>query len=271
MKKIFLAIAAVAAMTLASCGNKANQEASAADSTATDSDSITAVDTTALAPEAKQSLNSLTAQLSNQLQAKDSKGMTTTLATIQATYKALVNADKLDDAKTYGKAVQNFIAQNAEAIKTVASGNTTINDLVEGIKKLPTTAETTAEQAKQAVTDDAVSLAAPYIQKAAATSATAATAAAALKNVPAAAAAAVEAAPAAAKTAAENAANAAVNTAKTAAENKVNSEVNKAQTKAAEKVEKAQNKAAEKVEKAQKKANDEVNKAANKALKGLGL
>lgn len=265
MKKIVLAIAAVAAMTFASCGNKANQEAAATDSTATDS--VAAVDTTALAPTTKKSLNTLTGQLTQQLQAKDAKGVTTTLATLEATYKALVNAGQLDDAKTYGKAIQNFIAQNAETIKTVASGNTTIASLVDGIKNLPTTAETTAEQAKQAVTDDAVSLAAPYIQKAAAASATAAAAKAALESAPtaakataAAAKAAVDAAPAAAKAAVEGAANQAVNTAKTAAENKVNSEVNKAQTKAAEKVEKAQ-----------KKANDEVNKAANKALKGLGL
>ena len=189
---------------------------------------------------------------------------------MQATYKALVNAGQLDEAKAYGQSIKNFLAENAESIKIVTDGNTTIANLVNGIKNLPTTAETTAEQAKQAVTDDAVNLAAPYIQKAAQTAATVEAAKAALQSAPEAAKKIVENVPEAAKEAAKTAATNAVNNAKAAAEKKANEEVTKAQNKANEEVNKAREKAAEKVKEGQKKLNDKVNEAAHNALKNLG-
>ena len=197
--------------------------------------------------------------------------MTTALADLAATYKALVNAGELNDAKTYGAAIKKFVKDNEQTLKSVAADNTTIADLITNIENLPTAAATTADEAKKAVAQDVVNLASPYLQKGAAAAATAEAAAAVLKNAPAAAKAAIDAAPATAKAAAEQAANQAVNNAKTAAENKVNEEANKAASKANEAVTKAQNKAAEKVNKAASKANDAVNKAAGKALKGLGL
>lgn len=266
MKKILFISAAVLAMTFASCDNKTAAPAASADSATAQT-----LDTASLAPEAKTALSTLTGVVSQALQNKDPKALTTTLANMQATYKALVNAGKLEDAKTYASAIQNFIKEHADAIKTVASGNTTIASLVNGIANLPTTAETTADEAKAAVAADAVSLAAPYLQKAADAKATADAAAAALKNAPATVEAAAKTAADAAVTSAENTAKTAVSNAETAAANKVNSEVSKAQNKANEAVTKAQNKAAKKVNDAQKKANDAVNNAASKALKGIGL
>ena len=254
MKKTFLTIAAVAAIMLSSCGGNTSKDAPVSDSVAAQTDSTEAVNTAALSEETSQTISTLTGEATQALQAKDTKSLTTTLATLQATYKALVNAGKLEEAKAYGQSIKQFLSQNAESIKAVTSGNTTIASLVEGIENLPTTAAATAEEAKKAVADDAVKLAAPYIQKAASAAATAEAASAALKAAPAAAKKLVENAPAAAKEAAKTAATNAVNNAKTA-----------------EKVTKAQNKAAEKVKEGQKKANEKVNEAASKALKGLGL
>ena len=262
MKKNVLLVMAVAAMLFASCGgSKTKSAAEATDSTAT-ADSTEQVDTTALAPETKSTLNALTAQATSAIEKKDPKQVTTALADLATTYKTLVNAGKLDDAKAYGAAIKKFVKDNEQTLKSVATNNTTIADLITNIENLPTTAATTADEAKKAVAQDVVNLASPYLQKGAA---------AVLKNAPAAAKAAIDAAPATAKAAAEQAANQAVNNAKTAAENKVNEEANKAASKANEAVTKAQNKAAEKVNKAANKANDAVNKAAGKALKGLGL
>ena len=271
MKKNVLLVMAVAAMLFASCGgSKTKSAAGATDSTAT-ADSTEQVDTTALAPETKSTLNALTAQATSAIEKKDPKQVTTALADLATTYKTLVNAGKLDDAKAYGAAIKKFVKDNEQTLKSVATNNTTIADLITNIENLPTTAATTADEAKKAVAQDVVNLASPYLQKGAAAAATAEAAAAVLKNAPAAAKAAIDAAPATAKAAAEQAANQAVNNAKTAAENKVNEEANKAASKANEAVTKAQNKAAEKVNKAANKANDAVNKAAGKALKGLGL
>lgn len=259
MKKNIMLVMAVAAMLFASCGgSKTKSAAEATDSTAT-ADSTEQIDTTALAPEIKSTLNALTAQATSAIEKKDPKQVTTALADLATTYKTLVNAGKLDEAKTYGAAIKKFVKDNEQTLKSVATSNTTIADLINNIENLPTTAATTADEAKKAVAQDVVNLASPYLQKGAAAAATA-EAAAVLKNAPAAAKAAIDAAPATAKAAAEQAANQAVNNAKTAAENKVNEEANKAASKANEAVTKAQNKAAEK-----------VNKAAGKALKGLGL
>lgn len=238
-------VMAVAAMLFASCGgSKTKSAAEATDSTAT-ADSTEQIDTTALAPEIKSTLNALTAQATSAIEKKDPKQVTTALADLATTYKTLVNAGKLDEAKTYGAAIKKFVKDNEQTLKSVATSNTTIADLINNIENLPTTAATTADEAKKAVAQDVVNLASPYLQKGAAAAASAEAAAAVLKNAPAAAKAAIDAAPA---------------TAKTAAENKVNEEANKAASKANEAVTKAQNKAAEK-----------VNKAAGKALKGLGL
>ncbi|MGI6232175.1 MAG: hypothetical protein ACOYJF_04900 [Prevotella sp.] len=245
MKKIFLFATVVAAMTVASCGNKSQSAAPAADSVS--ADSVEQVDTAALSSEVKTMMNTLTGQLSEALKTKDPKALTTSLANLEVTYKTLVNSGQLEAAKSYGSAVKQFVNENAETIKTVASGNTTVASLVEGIKNLPTTAETTAEQAKAAVSSDAISLASAAIAKGADAKATVETATEALKNLP-----------SNLTEAANTAANTAVENAKTQAENKVNEKVNSVK-------EKANNE----VNKAAQKATNEVNKAASKAVNSL--
>lgn len=276
MKKVFLFAAAIA-LTLASCGNKSQGNAADTDSTATENvtdstaDGENAEATANLSEESKATVETMTAELQKAIDAKDSKAAISTLANLQTIYKNLVAQGKLEEAKAYGSAIKNFVNQNADALKNVASGNTTIVSLVEGIKNLPTSAETTAEQAKAAVGEDITNLASPIVAKGATAVASAKEAAEIIKN-----------APATVKSAAESAANQAIDNAKTAAENKVNSEINKAGQKATDAVNKekekatnavnsAKSKASDAVNKANEKANKAVNDAANKALKGLGL
>lgn len=252
MKKIFLFAAAIA-LTLASCGNKSQGNTSSTDSTSEvtseQTDSEGTDDNYELSGDAKATVENLTAELQKAVNAKDSKAAITTLANLQAIYKNLVEQGKLDEAKAYGTAIKKFVNDNADAIKTAASGNTTIADLVSGISNLPTSANTTAEAAKAAITQDVVNLASPTIAKGQTIVSTAQAAAEAVKN-----------APATAKKAAEEAADKAVSDAKSAAEKKANDAVSNAKAKAASKVNEAN-----------QKANDAVNKAASKALKGLGL
>ena len=87
--------------------------------------------------------------------AKDATTLQTTIATIQAKYAELVKSGNLEEAKVYASKVQKFINSNAEKIKNVAAGNTTIAALIDGIKKLPTSATTTAKEAAAAVKSDA--------------------------------------------------------------------------------------------------------------------
>lgn len=261
MKKLFIC-AAVLALTFSSCGNKTQNNAANADSTEVADTTAAAADnqSTELPAEQQTTVSNLTAELQKAIDAKDPQAAISTLANLQTIYKNLVEQGKLDEAKAYGSAIKKFVGDNAEAIKNVAAGNTTVADLVSGIANLPTSAAATAEQAKAAISADAVSLASPVIAKGETAVATAKAAAEAVKN-----------APAAVKNAAESAAKATVNNAKNAAEQKATETVNKETQKAADAVNKEKQKAADKVNEGRKKANEAVNKAANKALKDLGL
>ncbi|MBM6992599.1 MAG: hypothetical protein I3J02_04960 [Prevotella sp.] len=241
MKKLFFAVLAVSAMTIASCGNKTNANAEGADSLADSS----LVDTTALSSETRSTINALTSNLAEMIKNKDQKGLTMALANIAATYKALVNSGKLKDALGYGQVVKDYVTKNMDSIKAFTGNNTAISSLLTGIQNLPTNTATTAEEAKQAVSSSIVDMASSTLQKAAATGATAEAAAAALKNLP---------------TTATDAAAAAVSNAKDAAATKANEEVDAAKSKAADAVNNVAN-----------KTNDAVNSAASKAVKGLGL
>lgn len=275
MKKSFVMVMAVLALTMASCGNK-TQEAGAADSTQVENVADSAA--AKLSAEGQKTVDALTTELEKDIQAKDAKKVIVSLANMQTIYKNLVENGKLEEATSYGWAIQQFINKHADNLKNVATGNTTIASLVQGIQNLPTSAQTTAEEAKAAVSQDAVTLSTPAIQEGQTLIETADAAAQAVQNAPA-------TVKAAAQNVAANAVNAAENTAKTAANNAVNAatnkavethnkvvnKVNEAQTQAANKVNQAQNKAAQRITEGQNKANNAINDAANKALQGIGL
>ena len=260
MKKLSV-LAAAMLIVLASCGNKGQNNTAVAgqDSIVADTSAVGTA-SNELSAEQQATVNNLTAELSKAINAKDAKGTITTLANLQTIYRNLVEQGRLDEAKAYGSAVKKFVEDNAATLKNITSGNATVASLVKGIANLPTSAEATAEEAKAAVTSDAVSLANAAIAKGETSVATAKAAADMVKN-----------APAAVKNAAENAAKSAVENAATTAEKTAASAVNKANEKATEAVNAEKKKAADKINAGKQKANDAVNKAANKALKDLGL
>lgn len=263
MKKAII-LAAALALTFSSCGNKTQNTAANADSAAVVANEEGGAE---LSADDQTTIDNLTAELQKAIDAKDAKTTISVLANLQTIYKNLAEEGKLEEAKAYGSAIKKLVNDNAESLKTIASGNSTVESLVNGIINLPTSAAATAEDAKAAITSDVVKLASPAIAKGETVVETAKAAAEMVKNAP-------EAVKNAAKSAVNNAASTAENAAKTA----VNNAANKANAAAAEekkKLEEKRNadrqKAAEKVNEANKKANEAVNKAADKALKGLGL
>lgn len=268
MKKLFFS-ALIVALAMTSCGSKtqgtanndsdSTTEVASADTTAASSEAATS-SSESLSPESKTTVENLTSQLQKAISTNDSKAAISTLANLQTIYKNLIEQGKNEEAKKYGEAIKKIINENNDALKSLKSGNTTIADLVNGIKNLPTSANATAEQAKAAVTNDVVNLASPAIAKGKTAITTAEAAAEAIKN-----------APAAVKAAATNTANKAANQLKTDATNKVNNAVNDLSKAKTEAKAKAKEKAQDQVNKLNQKASDAVNNAANKALKGLGL
>ena len=252
MKKAFI-FAAALALTFSSCGNKTQNTVANADSAAVVANEEGGAE---LSEDNKTTIDNLTAELQKAIDVKDAKTTVSVLANLQTIYKNLAEEGKLEEAKAYGSAIKKFVNDNAESLKTIASGNSTVESLVNGIINLPTSAAATAEDAKAAITSDVVQLASPAIAKGETVVETAKAAAEMVKN-----------APEAVKNAAENAAKAAVDDAATKASN--------AAAEGKKKLEEKRNadrqKAAEKVNEANKKANEAVNKVADKALKGLGL
>lgn len=266
MKKAII-FAAALALTFSSCGNKTQNTAANADSAAVVANEEGGAE---LSADNQTTIDNLTAELQKAIDAKDAKTTISVLANLQTIYKNLAEEGKLEEAKAYGSAIKKLVNDNAESLKTIASGNSTVESLVNGIINLPTSAAATAEDAKAAITSDVVKLASPAIAKGETVVETAKAAAEMVKNAPEA----VKNAAEAAKSAVNNAASTAENAAKTAVDDaaaKANAAAAEGKKKLEEKRNADRQKAAEKVNEANKKANEAVNKAADKALKGLGL
>lgn len=256
MKKAFV-FAAALALTFSSCGNKTQNTAANADSAAVVANEEGGAE---LSEDNKTTIDNLTAELQKAIDAKDAKTTISVLANLQTIYKNLAEEGKLEEAKAYGSAIKKFVNDNAESLKTIASGNSTVESLVNGIINLPTSAAATAEDAKAAITSDVVQLASPAIAKGETVVETAKAAAEMVKN--------------AAKSAVKNATTTAENAAKAAVDDaaaKASNTAAEGKKKLEEKRNAERQKAAEKVNEANKKANEAVNKVADKALKGLGL
>ena len=144
MKK-FLLVACVAVLAFASCGNKT---APAADA-----------DSTAVEANVEAFADDAVALVQKSIESADAESLKASVANLQSVYAKLVEEGKLVEAKNYALKIQEFVANNAESLKKVANGESTILQLIEGVKNLPTTAEATAEDALNAVQTDAKTIA----------------------------------------------------------------------------------------------------------------
>ena len=144
MKKVFLMVMAAIAFMFAGCENKKT------------SPSDNHADTTiVMDASADATADSLTSELDTQLSQNNTDAIQATLTSLQNKYAELVASGKLDTAKAYAAKIQQFLNDNAERIKAAAVNNPSIAALVTGIQNLPTTAEATAEQAEEAVKNNA--------------------------------------------------------------------------------------------------------------------
>ena len=132
MKKIFIAIAAVAAFTFTSCGNSTNES--------------TEKDTVEVAADSSDD-----DVLEEALQNGD-------IDAIKAEFdkvKELAEAGDTAEAKKYAYKLQEFAANHKDDLDGLATGEVTVADLIEGIKNIPNTTKSVANEAKDAATSDA--------------------------------------------------------------------------------------------------------------------
>lgn len=158
MKKIFIAIAAVAAMTFASCGGNTTQGG--------ENDSIPA-DSVVLeevgVADAEANAEAAISSLADKLKVSDVDGITKKIAEVQAYIQELINTGKLAAANVYVEKLQSFINENEEKLSALsADGTNSVKDLLGKVTALTSGAESlagnvqeAADGAKAAV-DDAV-------------------------------------------------------------------------------------------------------------------
>ena len=200
MKKLFVLAAAAAAMTFASCGNKAGNTAEQ-DSTAVDSVETVAQNANAAAEEAIGNIKTL-------LDGKDANALKSAIENVKAKAAEFL-AQNPEVAKEYLTKVQAFLKENADKVKALVGDNAAVGAAVAALT------ETSA--------DDVISGLSAALGDAKAADA-ANKAAEAVKNAP---------------EAAKQAADKAVEDVKAKANEKANEAVNNAKAKASEQIDKA--------------------------------
>jgi hypothetical protein len=145
MKKIFLAIMAVAAITFSACSGTAKG--------GPETDSIAAV--------ATEKANEAISELSTAIESASAEDAKSVLTKAKDYITQLQKEGKIEEAKTYLVKVQKYIAENEETINEFAAGNETISNIVATIKAIPADAldvanniavdtEAAVEEAKEA-------------------------------------------------------------------------------------------------------------------------
>lgn len=130
-------VMAAMAIGFASCGNKAQQ--APADEVVADSTAAFDVET---------AINEATAQLSEQIEAKDANKLQQVIEAIQAKVAEILKQNP-DAAKEYVTKVQDFLKENAEQIKSFVGENAAAQAAVNALTATP--AETIVNGLMQAV------------------------------------------------------------------------------------------------------------------------
>lgn len=133
MKKIFIAIAAVAAISFSSCGNSTK--------TAETEDTLTAdvVD------------EPIEKTLEEAIQNGDIDAIKAEFDKIK---EMIANGDTAE-AKKYAYKLQEFAAAHKDDLNDLANGEITVDELINGIKNMPSSVSSLATGAKDAATSDA--------------------------------------------------------------------------------------------------------------------
>ena len=136
MKKLFAMAAVAAAMSLGACTNNAK--------TAEEN-----LDFENATPE------TVVNTLVEKVQSGDATAVVEAVETIQAELKNALESGDVEKATEYASKIQAFVTENAEKLKELNVNTVTLNDIINAVKNLPTTAEGVASDAAAAVEADA--------------------------------------------------------------------------------------------------------------------
>lgn len=131
MKKIFFAMAALAAMTFTACGNQTAQgdenDSIPADSVVLEEEGVA---------EATEAATTAITALADQLKVEDTASLTAKIEEIKTYVQNLIQSGKLEAAKVYVEKVQNFISENEEKLSALNIDGTPVKDLLSKVTAL---------------------------------------------------------------------------------------------------------------------------------------
>lgn len=131
MKKIFFAMAALAAMTFTACGNQTAQgdenDSIPADSVVLEEEGVA---------EATEAATTAITALADQLKTEDTASLTAKIEEIKTYVQNLIQSGKLEAAKVYVEKVQNFISENEEKLSALNIDGTPVKDLLSKVTAL---------------------------------------------------------------------------------------------------------------------------------------
>lgn len=126
MKKLMLMLAAVATLTLSSCGgSQKDASGEAADA------------------------NEVVSELTESLKSGDAQALQGSIEKAQAYIAELQASGKVEEAKTYVATLQEWLNANADQVKSVTGDNATISTVIDAIKAIPTDAASDAAETLQ--------------------------------------------------------------------------------------------------------------------------
>ena len=128
MKKMMMMVMAAMAIGFTACGNKAQQAPA-------DEVAVTA-DSTAAAIDVEGIVGEVTAQLAEEIQAKDAGKLQQTIEAVQAKVLEMVKTNPAA-AKAYVEKVQNYLKENAEQVKAVVGDNAIVQTAVNALTAAP--------------------------------------------------------------------------------------------------------------------------------------
>lgn len=142
MRKIILAVMAVAAIGFTSCNNKTNKDNPAVDSTSI---------VTSAAELAGIDADNLTKDLAEKIAANNPEAVQAVIEQAKAKIAELLAKGDEEAAKVYQEKISTFLKENADKIKAVVGEeNTAVNTLISAITAAPTEAAAAVEGAAEA-------------------------------------------------------------------------------------------------------------------------
>ncbi|MGN0233585.1 MAG: hypothetical protein ACI4B5_04065 [Bacteroidaceae bacterium] len=144
MKKVYALVTAAFLAVFCSCGGSTGRNVAEEDSLA--------IDTVATLEDSAMDLQ---AELTEKLQSGDVAEIKKAIEKGAADIQAVLESGDQEEAKKYASQIKAFVDENADKLKELDVNTLTVSSLVETIKKLPESVETTADEAKNAVNADA--------------------------------------------------------------------------------------------------------------------